>query len=458
MGRPASADHQSSAPSSSEEWPDPPVDDARWCTAQRVIASRHFARSPLLSKFLLHIVAETIEGRTSEITEHQIGVRVFDRPSSYRTVEDNIVRNYARQLRRRLTDYYANEGASESLHIDIPLGGYIPVFLPAPGICPDGEIEPLPVSAAVQLESAVPFPAVSPSAQSNTGSSNKRRWWRLAGIAVLFAAYSCALVGLSWFAAIRFHARQPLPEATAPLWAALFGGPATSYIVPADVGFNLLEDITHQSVPLADYLKESYLGQPLPSLDPHSTEDLHGQFTSFVDLQIVSALERLPAFNPQRSILRFPRDLHLDDLKHANAVILGSKDSNPWAAIAESDANFRIAARQGMQGAVVINARPQPGEAATYVSHWNEPAHESYAIISYLPNLSGTGHLLLLQGLDVAGTQAAAETLFHPAAIAQILQQATRPDGSLRHFEILLRTTSIESNSMGTQVIATRIY
>jgi hypothetical protein len=150
--------------------------------------------------------------------------------------------------------------------------------------------------------------------------------------------------------------------------------------------------------------------------------------------------------------------LHLDDLKHANAVILGSKDSNPWAAIAESDANFRIAARQGMQGAVVINARPQPGEAATYVSHWNEPAHESYAIISYLPNLSGTGHLLLLQGLDVAGTQAAAETLFHPAAIAQILQQATRPDGSLRHFEILLRTTSIESNSMGTQVIATRIY
>ena len=64
-----------------------------------------------------------------------------------------------------------------------------------------------------------------------------------------------------------------------------------------------------------------------------------------------------------------------------------------------------------------------PGEAASYVSHWNEPAHETYALISYLPNISGTGHLLLLQGLDAAGTQAAAETAFHPEAIAQILRQ-----------------------------------
>jgi len=60
--------------------------------------------------------------------------------------------------------------------------------------------------------------------------------------------------------------------------------------------------------------------------------------------------------------------------------------------------------------------------------------------------------------LDVAGTQAAAETIFHQDAMAPILQRATRPDGSLRHFEVLLRSTSIESNSTGTQVIASRVY
>jgi hypothetical protein len=150
--------------------------------------------------------------------------------------------------------------------------------------------------------------------------------------------------------------------------------------------------------------------------------------------------------------------LRLDDLKNANAVLIGSVGSNPWASIADSSANFRIVYHRGMEGATIINENPQPGEAASYASHWNEPAHETFALIAYLPNLSGNGHLLLLQGLDVAGTQAAAETLLHQDAIAPVLWRATRPDGSLRHFEVLLRSTSIESNATGTQVIASRIY
>jgi hypothetical protein len=108
-----------------------------------------------------------------------------------------------------------------------------------------------------------------------------------------------------------------------------------------------------------------------------------------------------------------------------------------------------------MEGATIINANPQPGEASAYASHWNEPAHETFALIAFLPNLGGNGHLL---GLDVAGTQAAAETLLHQNAIASVLRRATRPDGSLRYFEVLLRSTSIESNATGTQVIASRIY
>lgn len=72
---------------------------------------------------------------------------------------------------------------------------------------------------------------------------------------------------------------------------------------------------------------------------------------------------------------------------------------------------------------------------------------QAFAIIAYLPNLDGNGHLLLLQGLDVAGTQATAETLIHPEAIELILQRATRPDGPLRSFEILVRSSSIESES-----------
>jgi hypothetical protein len=433
--------------------PESTESEARWQLAQRVIASRHFTRSPLLSRFLLHIVSETIEDRSSQITEHQIGVQVFDRPASYRTVEDNIVRNYARQLRRRLTDYFAAEGASEQMQIDIPLGGYVPVFVPRTDADADQarSTRTLPVTIRAEPSTSNVQPAVA-------GASLRSRWLK----PLLFFAYSAMLVVVVWFGATRVHiAHHPNEEPTPaePLWAALFGGSAATYIGPADAGLNLLEDLSHRPVTLANYIDGGYAQLALPSFDPHSADDLRTQhFTSFVDLQIIASLTRLPEFNPQRAILRFPRDLRLDDLRNANAVIIGSVGSNPWASIAEASANFRIEYRDGMQSATIVNSRPERGEAAVYMSHWNEPAHETFALISFLPNLAGNGRLLVLQGLDVAGTQAAAEAIFHPNTVEAILRRATRPDGSMRSFEILLRSTSIQSSATGTRVIGSRIY
>jgi hypothetical protein len=452
MERFAAVRHEQKVSLSQETWPQWFEQNPRWAIAQRVVAGPHFARSPLLTKFLLYVVAETLEGRETEITEHQIGVQVFDRRPGYSTVEDNIVRNYARQLRRRLAEHFADEGGSEPLRIDIPLGAYVPVFVPVSDGAQSSDLRRFPTPVSIHAQPAGAAGSVS------TGTI-RLSWerWLLGASAIV--GYSALLICLTWFAAARTRTPQPVPEPADPLWAALFDGPANTFIVPADAGFNLLEDISRRPLPLADYIKGDYLGLPLAGVDAHSADDLRSQqFTSFVDLQIVAALARLREYNPRRAFLRFPRDLRLDDLKNANAVLIGSVGSNPWASIADSSANFRIVYHQGMEGATIINSNPQQGEAASYASHWNEPAHETFALIAFLPNLGGNGHLLLLQGLDVAGTQAAAETLLHQRAIAPVLQRATRPDGSLRYFEVLLRSTSIESNATGTQVIASRVY
>jgi hypothetical protein len=435
-------------------WPHWFQNDPRWNLAERVVTGSHFSRSALLSKFLLFVVGETLEGREAEITEHQIGVRVFDRRPGYSTVEDNIVRNYARQLRKRLADHFAEEGSAETLRIDIPLGGYVPVFAPAAdtGHAPSTHRLPVPVSIEIKAAQA---PTQPPDAAVGS-RGNWKRWWLAAS---LLAVYSVALVCTARLAAGRSRPPVLSPGPVHSLWAALFAGSTNTYVVPADAGFNLLEDLSHRPLALADYIQSGYLKTPLSGVDAHSADDLRSQqFTSFVDLETVAGLARLPEYDPQRVLLRFPRDLRIDDLKNANAVLIGSVGSNPWAAIADRSANFRIVYDQGMEGAAILNAHPQPGEAQSYVSHWNAPAHDTYALIAFSPNLGGGGRLLLLQGLDVAGTQAAAETLLHPAAIEPILRRATRPDGSLQFFEILLRSTSIESNSAGTQVIASRIY
>ena len=429
-------------------------EDPRWALAQRVIAGPNFARSPLLTKFLLFVVAETLEGRGDEITEHQIGVQVFDRPADYRTLEDNIVRSYARQLRKRLAEHFADQGSAEPVRIDIPVGAYVPVFLPTIEEVTREEMTGSPAAAPGQIQPhAVPARTAEP---ATTVQSTAVRWTLGAVLAV---AYSAALIAATWYAAKRSLAPPVSQEPAHALWAELFSGPENSYIVPSDAGFNLLEDLSRRPAPLAEYISGKYQELPLSGVDAHSASDLRSQqLTPFVDLQIAAALAHLTEDDPQRVFIRFPRDLRLDDLKNANAVIIGSVGSNPWAAIAESNANFRIVDRPGMNGAQIINLKPQPGESATYSSRWNEPAHETFALIAFLPNLAGTGHLLLLQGLDVAGTQAAAETILRPAAIDPILKRATRSDGSLHFFEILLRSTSIESNSAGTQVVASRVY
>lgn len=455
MGRSATLGFEPN-PSPSPQWPDWFESDPRWQVTQRVVASPHFARSRLLAKFLLYIVSETLQDRKINITEHRIGVQVFDRAPGYSPVEDNIVRNYARQLRRRLAEYFSGEGSAEPIHIDIPLGGYVPLFLPIQLPGSDEDAQSSPHSVAGQSEE--PSSTI-PSADTAAAPA---RWRRRLIFGLSLAAYTALLTILVWFIALHrtaLHSASRPPDPTQPLWSALFGGPANCYIVPADAGLNLLEDIAQHPLPLAYYMNRNYLQMQLPRVDQHSADDLRTQqFTSFVDLQTVSALTHLPEFNPQRVIVRFPRDVQLDDLKTANAVILGAEGSDPWTALAESKANFRIISNPNMQSDTLIDTKPQAGEAPSYVSHWNDPAHETFSLIEYLPNLGGNGHILLLQGLDVAGTQAAAETLFHPDVIAPILRRATRSDGSLRSFEILLRSTSIESNATNAQVIGSRIY
>ena len=102
--------------------------EPRWQLAQRVVASRSFAKSALLSRFLLYVCEREITGKTYEISEHQIGVHVFGRRPGYHPGEDNIVRNYARQLRQRLDQYFLEEGRAEELHLSIPRGKYVPVY------------------------------------------------------------------------------------------------------------------------------------------------------------------------------------------------------------------------------------------------------------------------------------------------------------------------------------------
>lgn len=373
---------------------------------------------------------------------------VFGRPESYRTDDDNIVRNYARQLRRRLAKHFEEPGRDLPLRIEVPVGGYVPLFAEA------SDVAAIDEGPGWRQEVREPQGDLDGAAAAEPDGQGWPGWPTLIPrVSLLIAGVVTVLIGV-----FSYHSRVADDPARA-LWQAILPASGTTYVVPTDAGFNLIEDMARRSLPLGDYIKGQY-GEISPMVvDEHTRQDLATQqYTDLVSLQFVAMLARRREFDPKRVLIRFPRDLRIDDLKKSNAVIIGSATSNPWASLGDEKTDFRITPKPDMQGASIEIAHPAPGEQASYESHWGEPAHETFALILLEPNLSATGYLLLVEGLDIAGTQAATELLFSSAPIAQIVERARRKDGSLRPFEVLVRATSLQSNAEGTQIIASRVH
>jgi adenylate cyclase len=98
---------------------------------ERILASRLLSSSPRQQALLRHIKTETLEGRGDRLKEFSLAVDVFGRPPSFDPRVDSIVRVQASRLRALLAEYYAKDGASETLRVEIPAGGYVATFSPA---------------------------------------------------------------------------------------------------------------------------------------------------------------------------------------------------------------------------------------------------------------------------------------------------------------------------------------
>ncbi len=101
-----------------------------------ILSSEGFARCRRMQRFLEFVVEETLAGRAAQLAEYGVGMAVFDRGEDFEPAVDPIVRNDARRLRQKLAEYYRSASPSVSVLIEIPKGGYVPVFssLSKPGV------------------------------------------------------------------------------------------------------------------------------------------------------------------------------------------------------------------------------------------------------------------------------------------------------------------------------------
>jgi hypothetical protein len=421
--------------------------DPRWQLARRIVASRSFARSALLSRFLLYVCEREITGKIVEVSEHQIGVHVFGRRADYNAGEDNIVRNYARQLRQRLDQYFLEEGSDETLRLSIPRGHYVPVysaclFRPSPSlVVPEREPESGAVSLETVVAPALPIPPA-------------RRWHSLAFVLVSLTLLT--VLAVAWTHRVSAYAA----DSSHPLWAGIFSQNRPTLIVPSDDGIVMIQNLTGHLVPLSEYINHDYLSLPgRQNIDTQNMKDLDAQrYTNVTDLNAVLRFSKLSEANGGQLVVRFSRDVRMQDLKDANVILLGSSFSNPWAELFEKSLNFQFSYQPHPNASLIVNRHPLAGERPIYENDATGPSHLTYAVIGLTPNLNGTGWVLLVEGLTMAGTQAAVDTLFNRGALQPLLGQIQDKDGTLNPFELLIETRSFGSDSPQANILATRVY
>jgi hypothetical protein len=476
-------------------------DDPRRLLVERIAASRRLGKSVLLVEFLRYICDRQIRGKDSQITEQQIGVKVFGRVDGYNTNDDNIVRNYARTLRKRLEEYFRREGREEPLILVIPRGGYVPVFLSrdsitqteiflerdnvlheaAEEIAERGMVPAAPVLPAARVPPAAPVPPAIPEMLGAEAAvlpfpiPSVRQFLLAGALVCCFAG-----VGLLGFLAGQHRGtlwffQSDVNRANRLLWNLIFEDNRDTFVVPADGGLVMMQSFTRQKVALPSYVNGSY------RVDSEIAEGMQGlltntnpidqtlltrkisalaarRYTSIVDLEIAMKVAQLPEVRPERLVLRYARDFQIDDVRNGNAILIGSNDANPWVSLFEQQLNFQFAQGNEFGGSgTIINMHPLPGERDWYASVTGDTAHHTYGVIAFLPNLEGTGHVLLIEGVNMAGTQAAGDFLLSPEEMQPILERASDAHGKLHRFEVLLETTSIAANASRSQVLSERV-
>jgi hypothetical protein len=453
-----------------------------WQLACRVAASKGLSKSERLPQFLLYVCELHLLGRAHEITEQRIGTQIFNRPANYNPGEDNIVRSYARLLRKRLEAYFEGDGSDEPMRIVIPRGGYIPVFQSPPQVLgevpeppstvrypPDGgKIDSEEIDSE-QTESLIPDAAISRALSSmspavrgeRNPADNTPASWRRAGFSGLVGlTIGVLLTAAGWFAAQAVQTNKEQEPAHA-VWEQLFQRNRNTLIVPTDSGLGILQNLTGHLVNIEEYASGSYLSDMHlpPGLDERNLNDLRRErYTSVVSLNITSVLTRLPEFIANRTQVRYARSITAEDIKNSNVILLGSKHTNPWVSLFEARLNFKLEYTPDVDEQYVLNEHPIGAEQKFYRNSTETTSNHTYGAIAYLPSLDGVGHVMIIQGLNMAATQAAADTLFDAAVIKPVLQQATLPNGTLRPFELLVETTSIGATAPGARLVATRIW
>ena len=401
---------------------------------ERILKSPSFRTSKRCQQFLSYVVQHSLEGHAEPLKERSIGAELFQRPISYATGEDGVVRVLASEVRKRLAQYYHERAGSSPVRIELPVGAYVPEFHWNPDAPP--------------MDLETPHLAKNPS---------KLR-------VLTMTALGLGLVLIVVVVTTRVRSGRPAESVLDQFWSPVF---ATSQPVliclakpalyrPSPELFQRYSK-TH---PEAFQTEVERWNELLP-LDPNEKllwRDMIPlpEFGVAVgDARVAAGLSALFARINKPSQVRIGNNYSFEDLRNSPAVLVGAFN-NRWTLQMTDNLHFTFA-EGGSKGPFRIQEHGAGGRM--WFPKWAPQgrATEDFGVVTRLLD-SKTGQLLIAAaGVAANGTQAAGEFISTQAYLAEGLRAAP-PDWPKKNLQVVIQTTVTEWVAGPPRVVATYFW
>ena len=399
----------------------------------RLDASHALHGSESLRKLLRYLAKRAQDQPGVQVKEYQIATEVFGRQADFDPQLDSFVRVQAGRLRTKLAEYYASEGVSDPIIVELPKGSYaLTVHERAAAVHSSNGT---PVEPHI-----LPAPVSTPAKNKNTPLA-----------AMLALALAAAVLVIIWLIATRRApaaavGSPPAPRAFQVFWKGFDKGDREPWVIFSNAAF-----VGRPDTGMRYFNPAKDGGSPI--LDHYTGV---GEVLAVHNLDAVFAALHMSARVKRGSLFS------LDDAKNNDLIFIGSPSENLTLLEVPSTTEFvfhRVDSGPRAGNVKVVNAHPLPTESAEYMaSPSNSPLTEDYAVVALERGINPQNTELILAGTTTIGTQAAVEFVTRENYLNDLLSKlnVSSPE-DLKPFEALIHVKVTKGVPVESSLVALRV-
>ncbi len=379
---------------------------------EAIVSSHQFRSSKRYPALLKYLVDAALDGRGDELKERTLGVEVFGREPDYDTNASPVVRFSAGEVRKRLAQYYFENGKHSRLQIELPVGSYVPEFLLR-------DSEALSPPRQVQSESNLARPR------------NLRR----SPVAILAVTALLAVAAVIGVYAYR-HTVLAGSYAMGKLWQP-FLNPTEPILIVVGTGHH--NDSSNPETAQTTFFD-------------HITGPSH-----HVSVATATALANLAGVLRQNGAayeIKEDTETSLTDM-HSRTLILIGATNNAWTM--RLLAPLRFSFTPGPVATIVDRSNPHSSDWSIDFSKPYGSISTDYAIVARYYDSTTEGPVMVIAGIGPYGTEAASAFVSSPQDLQQIFKQA--PSGwEKKNLEMVIKSEVIDGKAGPPTLVSSTVW